>query len=351
MSEEGEILHEIGRYIEAKLMVTYGFVSIPIPGEDAVPATSILASADWMTASKLLLIIQNSSGSMLGIFSRSLCLEQGLSKGSMLPYVERAISLGYAVLILRPNTNSVIEEAPGEKARKLLIPGSETPEIHSLCVWENVVARNETATHIALLGYGNGASLCKEILLRQIVKTKEDENETNRIKAFVTIEASDIIDADDDAADIKSFINIVAINMECNKAPRGYRLAYRKSKLGCVSVSLGLPPGVTEVVNVAASASLALDPVFKYLTLVSSGTNQVVNKFCTAMAEENGHTPQSAEVKINPAAADEPPPPPAAALPKKNLPRREASFPECLAQVAGRLRPPPPRRMARKRSL
>jgi len=297
MSEEGEILQEIGRYVEAKLINTHGFVSIPIPGEDAVPATSILASSDWMTASKLLLIIQNSSGSMMGIFSRSLCLEQGLSKGSMLPYVERALASGYAVLILRPNANSVLEEIAGEtKPRKVLIPGSETPEIHTLCVWENVVSKNESATHIALLGYGNGAILCKELLLRQVVRTKEDESEANRIKAFITIEASDIID-DDDGADIKNFINAIAVNLECNPAPRGYRLAYRRNRLGCTSISLGLPPGMTEVVNVASSAALALDPVFKYLDMVLSGTNHVILKFSQTMAEENGHSFATSEFK------------------------------------------------------
>ena len=213
MKEEREILQEIGRYVENKLLSQYGFVAIPIPGEDSIPATSVLASADWITASKLLLIIQNASGSMMGIFSRSLCLEQGLSKGSMLPYVDRALSLGYGVIILRPNANSVIiNEQPPEvtttgkqipsKEIKLLIPGSESPEIHALCVWENVVTKNEVAREIILLGYGNGAILCKELLLRQVARTRENEHESNRIRAIIAIEASEIID-EDDGADIK----------------------------------------------------------------------------------------------------------------------------------------------------
>jgi len=296
MTEEGEILQEIGRYVEARLIHSYGFISIPIPGEDANPSTTILATQDWQTAAKLLLIIQNSSGSMMGIFSRSLCLEQGLNKGSMIPYVERALAVGYGILILRPNANSVMEEVPGEKSRKVLIPGSETPEVHTLCVWENIVSKNENATHIALLGYGNGAILCKELLLRQVVRTKEDESEANRIKAFVTIEASDIID-DDDGADIKNFINAIAVNMECNPAPRGYRLTYRRNRLGCTSISLGLPLGMSEVVNVASSASLALDPVFKYLDLVLSGSNHIILKFCQIMAEDNGHSFATSELK------------------------------------------------------
>lgn len=304
MAEEGEIIQELGRYIEAKLTSKYGFVQLPIPGEDVSPSTNILASRNWMTASKLLLIIQNASGSMMGIFSRSLCLEQGLRKGSMLPFVDRALVGGYAVLILRPNANSVISGTqPDGKPRKIPVPGSESPEVHALCVWENVVARNEKATHIALLGYGNGAYLCKELLSRQMVKSKEDESELNRIKAFVTIEASEIID-EDDGADIKNFLSSVAVNMECNRAPRGYRLAYRRQKLGCTSISLGLPTGAAEVTNVAESLELALEPVFKYLDVTCSTSSNVISRFVQAMAEENGHAYTQAEV-ASPAEGEE----------------------------------------------
>lgn len=307
MIEEGEILQEIARYVESKIVDNYGFVSIPIPNEDSNPSTSILASPDWMTATKLLLIIQNASGSMMGIFSRSLCLEQGLTKGSMLPYIERAVSAGYGVLILRPNTNSVMHEVAGERPKKIPIKGSESPEIHALCVWENVVAKAENANHIAFLGYGNGASLCKDLLLRQMVRSKQDSSDVNKIRAIVTIEASTFAE-EDDAVDIRRFVGSLVVNMECNSAPRGYRLTYRKDKLGCTSISLGLPPGASEVTNVAASVSLAIGPVFKYLEIATTG-GEVAKKFSEEMAKENGHAFASAEVTVNPNAEDLPPPP------------------------------------------
>lgn len=62
MQDDFEILQEIARYVEATIVSTYNFVSIPLPGEDSYPSTTILASSDWQTASKLLLIIQNASG-------------------------------------------------------------------------------------------------------------------------------------------------------------------------------------------------------------------------------------------------------------------------------------------------
>jgi hypothetical protein len=316
-AEYEEIVNEIGRYIESKLTQNMGFVSITIPDDDSTETehTSVLASADWVSASKLLMIIQNAPGSMLGIFSRSICTDEALSKGSMLPYVERAVAAGYAVLILRPNTNStfVVDETTKKVISKKPILGSESPELHAMYVLENLVPQCESLTHLALLSYGNGASLCKELLLRNMVKSKADgQPDGSKIKAFVSIEASHIVE-EDDTIDFKTTVEKMAINMECNQAPRGYRLGYRKKKLGVTSLSLGLPPGQTEVQNVAASISLALDPVFEYLRLAETDRTPS-RSFAIAMATAHGHNPQTAEVTVNPNAADElvmSPPPPA----------------------------------------
>ena len=130
--------------------------------------------------------------------------------------------------------------------KKIPIEGSETPEIHALGVWETIIPKAENCKHIALLGLGNGASLCKDIYLRQMVRSKEDNSNKNIIKAFITIEASQILDRllthslarshthllnpSDDGADIKAIFKDMAINMECNTAPAGYRLGYLQEK-------------------------------------------------------------------------------------------------------------------------
>ena len=311
LQEEEDLIKEIGHYVEERIIHSYGFVSIPIPGEDSVPSTSILASSDWQTASKLLIIIQNSPGSMMGIFSRSFCIDHGLSKGSMLPYIDRAISAEYAVIILRPNTNSVIQEIEGEGSKKIPITGSESPEIHALCVWENIICKAESS-HIALLGYANGAHLMKDLYLNAVVKSDNDIA-NNKIKAFITIEASHILE-DDDPRDIHDALGQIAVNLECNEAPKGYRLSYRKQKLGCTSISLGLPIGSTEVTNVAASISLALAPVFKYLQLAEGG-GEVFRIFSDIIAKDNGHNPVTANIFSNPHSEEDdelsalPPPP------------------------------------------
>ena len=306
MTDELECLTEIARYVQAK-MIDLGFERIAIPDDEAEISTSILVTSDWQSNPKLLVIIQNAVGAMMGIFSRSLCLEQGLSKGSMLPYITRAKSSGYAIMILRPNTNSVsVQPDPTRAPEKVPINGSESPELHALGVWNNLIAKSDNIEQIALLSYGNGASLCKDIMLRQMVRSKEDELESNRIVAFCSIEASQIAE-DDDAADFRKFLRSISVNMEQNPAPRGCRLTYRRDRLGCTTLSLGLPPGTRpdSIQNVATSVPLAVDAVFKFLEMAFGNVRNLAVSYCAAVAAEEGLDAASAEVTAPPLMPEE----------------------------------------------
>ena len=66
-------------------------------------------------------------GSKPGIWSRSLCLSHGLKAGSMLDGIRHALTCGYAVCVLNPNTNSVA--IPGS-ATRIPIANSFSPEVN-----------------------------------------------------------------------------------------------------------------------------------------------------------------------------------------------------------------------------
>jgi len=313
MAEDGEVIAELARYVEYKIKSAYGFVPLAVPELEDLsdqPQTSILASSGWQTAERLLILINNQSNSLIGVLSRSACLDQGLSKGTLFPYIDRALAAGYAVLILRPNTGFIQVEAPGGSGvKKVPIVGSESPEIHTLNVWENIVPKNERVKHIALLGFGNGGSLCREILVQQMVASKRDPANVNKIRALVTLEASHIVDADD-PGDIKRALSLMAINFECTPAaPRGYDLVYKNEKLGCRSISLSTPEAGRSKYEVS------LDPIFKYLQVSERG-GQVGNTFFDAFARENRLNPAAARLTVNPDAEDEPPPPPPTSSPQ-----------------------------------
>jgi serum/glucocorticoid-regulated kinase 2 len=328
--EQNTVMAELARFIEAKLLNDFDLITIPYGGkyetntvgentteeEVFTNATSVIASKDWDTCEKLLIIIQNTSNGILGIFSRSACFTKGLSQATMLNYVKRAKESGYGILILRPNTNSF-----DNGSIKTPIEGSESPEIHTLGVYESMVTKAESK-HIALLGFGNGAMLCKDLFLRQSVRSKEYE-EPNRIKAIVTIEASKIVEVDD-GGDIKVLFRDIAVNMEMNVAPKGSVLEYIRKKLSVQTVSLGLPAGVTEKENEHVSYPVAIDPVFMFLShaqqiwdlrMKEQQTPSISKAFSETWAKENKLDPASSIIKINPNAVveEEPlptPPPP-----------------------------------------
>ena len=71
-----------------------------LPDADSTAKCAIFVSEGWESEDKLLLILQNAVGARPGLWSRSLCLSHGLTKGSMLPCVERARAEGMGVVIL-----------------------------------------------------------------------------------------------------------------------------------------------------------------------------------------------------------------------------------------------------------
>ena len=84
----------------------------------------VLASPDLSTADKVFILIQGSGGVRAGQWSRSLCRNETLKEGSILPHVVEATRQGYALLILNPNHNT--DEEDGRP-----IPGSESQIEHT----------------------------------------------------------------------------------------------------------------------------------------------------------------------------------------------------------------------------
>ena len=63
----------------------------------------ILVTRNWKSAQVLVVLVPNQTGCPPGIWSRSLCMEQGLRFGSMLPYIDRAVKRDYAVVVCNPD--------------------------------------------------------------------------------------------------------------------------------------------------------------------------------------------------------------------------------------------------------
>ena len=157
------LVESLSAYIRAYIKSTFNLVETWIPSDDVPAKCDILMSQDWDTAPKLLVLLQNHVGSQIGLWSRSTCLQKGIRKGSMIPFLEHARAEGFAVIICNPNLNSVMVKDKDGNPEKKLIRDSSFPEEHSMFVYENFVSQSQ-ARHICLFGYGNGAILCKEML-------------------------------------------------------------------------------------------------------------------------------------------------------------------------------------------
>jgi len=155
------LLDSLSVYITDYLKHRFDMVEawIPAPDNQEVKC-SILLSRQWRRCDRLLVLLQNHVGSIVGMWSRSTCLQQGLRKGSMIPFLEKAYEGGYGTIICNPNANSVVVTGEGGYPTKVAIPGSSVPEEHVMWVYENYISQSR-ARYICLFGYGNGSLLCK----------------------------------------------------------------------------------------------------------------------------------------------------------------------------------------------
>ena len=119
----------ITQYIHMKMVRDYSFEEIRIPlSMDCKNCSrgSIFGSKGCLVMKTLVIVIP-SSGTYPGIWSRSLCINEGLIKGTMLPFFHRAMQEDMVIIVLNPNVNSYFDEETSERKP---IPYNDTPEKH-----------------------------------------------------------------------------------------------------------------------------------------------------------------------------------------------------------------------------
>ncbi|XP_043236880.1 cotranscriptional regulator FAM172A homolog [Amphibalanus amphitrite] len=156
----GEVITE---EVYALLESEAGLQRLPVPANaaDGEPTTFVFASANYRTADKLLLLVHGSGVVRAGQWARRLIINNGVKEGTQLPYIERALSAGYGVLVLNTNDN---RRVTGE--RKQFIRDSGTPEQHALTVWDTYV-RGAAATDVAIVAHSYGGVVTLNLAVRR----------------------------------------------------------------------------------------------------------------------------------------------------------------------------------------
>lgn len=169
-----------------------------VVAHDARPAhgrvSEIFATRDVFTNDRrLMMLIQGSGAVRPGQWARSLCINDSLAAGSMLPMIAAFRAAGCSVVVLNPNVRTV-ETADG---REVAIPGSSGRSSHSVSVWETVVARSPAAEVGVVAHSAGGAQLCG--LARHLDDKASDasSSELARIKAVAFTDAVHMLDKRD----------------------------------------------------------------------------------------------------------------------------------------------------------
>ena len=129
----------------------------------------VLASKDFKTNSKCLIMIQGAGHVTLGEWANSCCVNEGLKMGSMLPFVEKAKQNGFSILIMNPN------ERYGLDGKNIII--FKNMKEHCIYAYENLIFKNDKIKEVYFISHSLGGECNVEIL-----KLFEKDLLNNRIK-------------------------------------------------------------------------------------------------------------------------------------------------------------------------
>ncbi|OMJ75590.1 hypothetical protein SteCoe_25245 [Stentor coeruleus] len=137
--------------VQNTLITKYHLSEIWLPIEEKYsqgPRCNIFISANWSTSyNKKLILIQGAGKVRAGIWSRSVCINESLYTGSMLPFIEAGLEEQYDIMILNPNFIK-------DPETKNPIPLNSSRTEHGEYVWEKFI--NNTFGELYLVAHSCG---------------------------------------------------------------------------------------------------------------------------------------------------------------------------------------------------
>ena len=189
----------------------------------------ILTTQDFPTNQKCLIIIQGVGPVRLGQWARSICINDNLNLGSMIPYIEKAIKNNMSVIILNPNERTDFSDDTKN------IEEFSDHEKHSVYVYNNIVKKNKNIKDIYILAHSVGGDCTLEILFNN----KEDllNGKIKKIAFTDSVHGNEYESLGKKG--IKIFRNI-SRNFVCSDKPAGEFICdYKNSKTGIDCYSSG----------------------------------------------------------------------------------------------------------------
>ncbi|KAJ4459512.1 putative UPF0528 protein [Paratrimastix pyriformis] len=285
-----KVYDEIGDYVTVKIQemmkTQLGYEEIWLPA-DKKPSVNVFVSPNISACGTVMLLIQGCGAVRAGQWARSLCINDTLETGSILPYLRKAAELGWGVVVFNPNLNAGV--APG--GERVPIEGSSQPEEHTATVWDRVVkSRCAQARDMVIVAHSYGG-ICSVSLLQQ----RE--------------------------AEILPRLRAIAFTDSVHSVPSALSAEYiadlkRRYPMGHFKAPVPLSPAVSRLLDTRAcnwvSASTPLDTPAGHregCPCVSAGTPQHERTSSSAMTSVFSFLLRHlvADVRTPPVAAEEPP--------------------------------------------
>ena len=244
----------VKKYVEKMLIKTFDLDILYVPNkennyekrDEEIAQCKILTTKDFKTSPKCLILIQGTGVVRLGQWARSVCINENLNLGTMMPYVEKAIKNNYSVLIMNPN------ERRDFKTEKK-IEEFRTMEEHSVYVYNNIIKKNDNIKEIYIVAHSMGGECTVEILLNN----KEDlmNNKIKKIAFTDSVHGENYLKLGKEG--VEKFRKI-SRNYICSDEPAGtFVRGYKTSYGGVDCYSSGH-------LKHEYTSGFAIDEVFKY---------------------------------------------------------------------------------------
>ena len=161
----------VQKYVESLIIKKFDLKILYVPNksdnfearDETIAQCKILTTKDFNTNPKCLILIQGTGVVRLGQWARSVCINENLRLGTMMPYVDRAIKEHYSVMIMNPNERKDFKTEKEIKEFK-------TMEKHSVYVYNNIIKKNKNIKDIYIVAHSMGGECTVAILLNN----KED---------------------------------------------------------------------------------------------------------------------------------------------------------------------------------
>ncbi|XP_014289174.1 FAM172 family protein homolog CG10038 [Halyomorpha halys] len=199
-----------------------GLKQLPVPpGNDN--SSFIFATEDAHLVPKLAVLIHGTGVVRAGQWARSLIINDSLETGTQIPYIRKAMNLGYGVIIMNTNDNYRLIDG-----KKFPIEGSSNSSEHASTVWKHYVLPT-AAEKILLIAHSFGgvvtmslASNFEEDFLRRVKAIALTDSVHGRIPRAVS-------------SRLAEYLSEVGRNWVTSSEPLDKMLPEQQGEIQCVS--------------------------------------------------------------------------------------------------------------------